>query len=170
VDNYFSSPALFDDLYKRKTNFCGTIHHYRKNVPPSFASEDLKMKNGDILPQVWGNLRDTCWKDRLEVYVLTNIHAPPDEENFTDKCGNTMKPLVIEDYNTCMVMLFEKWSCTSVENATACCILCHVLSCCTVKQDFEHICVSKCHVCIVGSLVIVWNLLGMPLSVFISVH
>jgi hypothetical protein len=30
---------------------------------------------------------------------LTNIHAPPAQGNCRDEFGNTVKPLVIEDYN-----------------------------------------------------------------------
>jgi hypothetical protein len=51
MDNYFSSPAQFDDLYKRKINY-GTVHHNRKNVPANFDPKDLKMKKSDTVPQV----------------------------------------------------------------------------------------------------------------------
>jgi hypothetical protein len=43
------------------------------------------MKKGDIMSQVGQNLRVVCWKDKWEVYVLTNIHAPSAEGNFRDK-------------------------------------------------------------------------------------
>jgi hypothetical protein len=43
-----------------------------------------------------------CWKDKWEVYVLTNIHAPPADGNFRDKSGNPVKLLVIADFNTHM--------------------------------------------------------------------
>jgi hypothetical protein len=32
MDSYFSSPTLFDDLYTRKINCCGTVLHNRKQV------------------------------------------------------------------------------------------------------------------------------------------
>jgi len=33
------------------------------------------------------------------VCILTNMHSPPVEGNFTDDSGNAIKPRVIEDYN-----------------------------------------------------------------------
>jgi hypothetical protein len=37
-----------------------------------------------------------------EAYTLTNICALSVEENFSDESGNTVKPVAIADYNTCM--------------------------------------------------------------------
>ena len=33
VENYFTSPTLFDDLFQRKINACGTVHHDRRGMP-----------------------------------------------------------------------------------------------------------------------------------------
>jgi hypothetical protein len=33
MDNYFTSPALFDDLFQQKINACGTVHHDRRGMP-----------------------------------------------------------------------------------------------------------------------------------------
>jgi hypothetical protein len=33
-------------------------------------------------------LKAVCWKDKMEVYILTNIHAPPAEGNFRNESGN----------------------------------------------------------------------------------
>jgi len=38
------------------------------------------MKRGDIATQVRGTLRAVRWKDRRDVYILTNVHAPPLQE------------------------------------------------------------------------------------------
>jgi hypothetical protein len=43
----------------------------------------LKMKRGDIVTRVRGKLRAARWKDRRDVYILTNTYAPPVEGNFT---------------------------------------------------------------------------------------
>ena len=32
TDNYFNSPALFDDLFQRKINVCGTVRHDRRGM------------------------------------------------------------------------------------------------------------------------------------------
>jgi hypothetical protein len=33
IDNYFTSPALFDDLFQQKINASGTVCHYRQRMP-----------------------------------------------------------------------------------------------------------------------------------------
>ena len=35
----------------------------------------------------------------MDVYVLTNMHAPPVEGNFTEESGQAIRPRVVEDYN-----------------------------------------------------------------------
>ena len=36
------------------------------------------------------------------MYILTNMHAPPVEGNFTQESGQAIKPRVVEDYNAYM--------------------------------------------------------------------
>ena len=57
---------------------------------------------GDIVTRARGTLRAVRWKDKRDVYILTNMHAPPVEGNFTDKSGQAIKPRVAEDYNAYM--------------------------------------------------------------------
>ena len=102
MDNYFTSPALFDDLFQRKINVCGTVRYDRRGMPRDIGPKSLKMKRGDIVTRVRGNLRAVHWKDRRDVYILTNMHSPPVEGNFTDDSGNAIKPCVAEDYNAYM--------------------------------------------------------------------
>ena len=33
IDNYFTSPALFDDLFQLKINACGTVRHDGHGMP-----------------------------------------------------------------------------------------------------------------------------------------
>jgi len=33
VDNYFTSPAVFGDLFQRKINTCGTVRHDKRGMP-----------------------------------------------------------------------------------------------------------------------------------------
>lgn len=44
MDNYFTSPKLFNDLLSRKINACGTVRHNRKGMPLNFSPKELKMK------------------------------------------------------------------------------------------------------------------------------
>jgi hypothetical protein len=71
MDNYFISPALFDDLFQRKINACGTVRHDRRGMPRDIGPKYLKMKRGDTVTRMRGNLRAVRWKDRRDVYILT---------------------------------------------------------------------------------------------------
>jgi hypothetical protein len=62
----------------------------------------MKLIKGDIVMRVKGHLSAVCWKDKRDVFVLTNMRAPPVEENFVDEAGRAVKPHVTEDYNTHM--------------------------------------------------------------------
>jgi hypothetical protein len=62
----------------------------------------MKLKRGDIVTRVKGHLSAVRWKDKRDVFVLTNMHAPPAEGHFVDEAGHAVKPRVIEDYNTHM--------------------------------------------------------------------
>jgi hypothetical protein len=96
-----SSRLLFD-LFQRKMNACGTVRHDRREMPRDIGPKSVKMKRGDIATRVRGTLRAVRWKDRRDVYVLTNIHAPPVEGNFTDESGLAIRPRIVEDYNAHM--------------------------------------------------------------------
>jgi len=98
-DNYFTSPDLFDDLFQRTINACGTVRHGRRGMLRDTGPKYRKMKRGDIATRVRGTLRAVRWKDRWDVYILTNMHAPPVEGNFTQESGQAIKPRVVEDYN-----------------------------------------------------------------------
>jgi hypothetical protein len=50
---------------------------------------------------VKGTPRAICWKDKREVYVLSNMHIPPVEGYFETE-RKAIKPVIIEDYNTHM--------------------------------------------------------------------
>lgn len=44
MDNYFSSPALYDDLLTRKINSCGTVRYNRRELPQEINPKNLKLK------------------------------------------------------------------------------------------------------------------------------
>ena len=97
--SYFSSPALFDNLFRRKINCCGTVFSDRRGMPKDVSFRAIKAKKGDIITRVRGNQSIVCWKDKRDVYVLTTMPTPPVEGNFCDKSGHAVKPHVTEDYN-----------------------------------------------------------------------
>jgi hypothetical protein len=99
MDNFFSSPALFDDLATKKISSCGTVRPNRKGLPEDLRSNRLGLKRGDIRVRVRGDMTASVWKDKRDVHMLTNMHNPPAEGNFCDDHGNAIKPAIVEDYN-----------------------------------------------------------------------
>jgi len=64
MDNFFSSPRLFDDLDRRKINSCGTVQPNRRDMPCNFGPKQLKLKRGDVRVRTRGGLTTLVWKDR----------------------------------------------------------------------------------------------------------
>jgi hypothetical protein len=71
-------------------------------MPPDFGHKTMRLKRGDIRAQTRGDLTALAWKDKREVYILTNIHQPPTGGNFRDEHGNALKPATVKSYNTKM--------------------------------------------------------------------
>jgi hypothetical protein len=99
MDNFFSSPDLFDDLTKKKINCCGTVRPKRKEMPHDLIPPNKRLKCGDVHSRTRDDLTAILWKDKRNVYVLTNMYNPPPTGNFCDEDGNALKPQIIQDYN-----------------------------------------------------------------------
>ena len=48
MDNFFSSPRLFDDFDGHKINLCRTVWPNRKDMPHDFGPQKLKLRKGDV--------------------------------------------------------------------------------------------------------------------------
>jgi hypothetical protein len=57
----------------------------------------LKIKWNNKKARVLGDLTAILWKQN--VYILTNIHCPPEQGNVCDEYGNALKPEIVQDYN-----------------------------------------------------------------------
>jgi hypothetical protein len=68
-------------------------------MTPNFGPRKLKLKRGDVRVRTRGNLTALAWKDRSNVYVLTNIDPPPSEGNFYDDSNCPVKPHTVVRYN-----------------------------------------------------------------------
>jgi hypothetical protein len=99
MDNFFSSPGLFDDLAQKKIYCCGTVRLHRKGMPKDLKPKTMRLKQGEVRVRTRGELTAMVWKDKRDVGILTNIHDPPSEGNFCDEHGNTIKPVTVADYN-----------------------------------------------------------------------
>ena len=62
MDNFFSSPRIFDDMDRHKINSCGTVWPKRRDMPHDFGPKQLKLKRSDIRAKTRG-----CLTDRQEV-------------------------------------------------------------------------------------------------------
>jgi len=67
---------------RRKINSCRTVLPSRRDMPRDFGTKQLKLKRGDIRVTTRRGLTALVWKDRREVYMLTNMDSPPPEGNF----------------------------------------------------------------------------------------
>ena len=99
MDNFFSSPRLFDDVDRRKINSCGTVRPNRMDMPSDFGLKHLKLKRGEVRVRTRGGLTALVWKDRREIYLLTNMNPSPAEGNFCDDSNRPMRPDILERYN-----------------------------------------------------------------------
>ena len=64
MDNFFSSPRLFDDLDGHKINRAGHCGLTEKTCPVTLDQKKLKLKRGDVKVKTRGGLTALVWKDR----------------------------------------------------------------------------------------------------------
>jgi hypothetical protein len=63
-------------------------------MPPDFRLKKLKLKRSDVRVRTRGNFNALVWKDRRDVYMLTNMDPPPAEGNFCDN-NRLVKPQIV---------------------------------------------------------------------------
>ena len=68
-------------------------------MPLDFGPKQLKLKGGDVRLRTREGLTTLVWKDRREVYMLTNMDPPPAEGNFCDENNRPVKPHIVERYS-----------------------------------------------------------------------
>jgi hypothetical protein len=79
LDNWYSSPNLFLELNRRKTNVLGTVRSNRRNMPKDLVN--IKLKKGEVATQSSRGLLALKWKDKKDVYFLSSKHK---NANMTD--------------------------------------------------------------------------------------
>jgi len=62
-------------------------------------TKKIKLTKGDIRVRTRGNLTALAWKDRWNVYLLTNMDPPPEEGNFCDESKRGVMPQIMAQYN-----------------------------------------------------------------------
>ena len=91
MDNYLSSPDLFDDLATKKIYCCGTVRPNRKGMPQDLGPKRMTLQWGNLQVQTRGDLTAILWRDKRNVHILTNMHDAPAEGNFCDDNGKAIK-------------------------------------------------------------------------------
>lgn len=123
TDNFYSSPALFQDLLEEGFEACGTLRSNRKGIP-----EDVKaarLRKGESHFSKDDSLRYMKWRDKREVMMLSTFHDDTFIEKrqrtrlATDRVEMIEKPAVVEEYNQHMGGV-DKGKCNKCTYTYAC--------------------------------------------------
>jgi hypothetical protein len=71
MDNYYSSPKLYMDLFRLGCGATGTLRVNRKGIPKRI--KEKKTKKGDMIPMNNDELLLVKYHDRKVVYLLSTI-------------------------------------------------------------------------------------------------
>ncbi|CAF1349211.1 unnamed protein product [Didymodactylos carnosus] len=101
LDNWYSSPTLYETLHDMKTGACGTVRSDSIGLRKILK----KLKAGEKVSQFTDNLLYLRWYDKREINMLTTIHN--DDMIRTEKINHitnepVVKPRCIVDYNSNM--------------------------------------------------------------------
>ena len=92
MDNYYTSPWLFLDLYDKGVNACGTVRTNRKYYPQDLVVKATQVERGHYDYRSSGPLLACVWRDKRMIHFLTTIHvAEPSSE------PNTVRRITIQD-------------------------------------------------------------------------
>lgn len=98
VDNWYTSPQLFQYLHEKKTNACGTVRKHRKGLPPTAR----KLKKGEFEAMHTQNILFVRWQDRREVTLLSTMHTMEMKETGKKNRAtgeDVLKPSCVLEYN-----------------------------------------------------------------------
>ena len=107
MDNYFSSPALYEKLLDENTYARGTVRSNRKNYPSAtLHPRHLQQQRQSKIAQK-GSLVAVAWRDKKVIHFLTTADSPTDIASVErrGKDGNRMNvpcPKVVPEYNSNM--------------------------------------------------------------------
>ena len=96
MDNWFSSPELFEKLRNQNTDAIGTLRQNRKGVPSEIKKS--KLKKGEYVSAYKDKLLVMKWKDKKDICLMSTIH----DEAMIEKeyrGQRIKKPKVAIDYN-----------------------------------------------------------------------
>ncbi|XP_021377035.1 piggyBac transposable element-derived protein 4-like [Mizuhopecten yessoensis] len=102
MDNYFSSPQLFYELYLQATVACGTVRSNRRGIPQKLKSQ--RLTKGEIFVVHNSTLVAVKYADKKDVILLTTIHegVKVDPGRLDQDGSNIVKPDGVLSYNRYM--------------------------------------------------------------------
>lgn len=98
VDNWYTSPDLFQYLLEQETGGCGTVRPNRKGMP-EFRKP---IQKGEVESACTENLLAIKWHDKKFVHMLTSVSRPCLKESgkVNRKTGSRiLKPQCVLEYN-----------------------------------------------------------------------
>ena len=99
MDNYYTSPELFEEMYYRNTYGCGTVRKNRRGLPRAVSEPKFKEK-GQMVFRRNGPILALKWYDKRAVYMLSTIHDAKMVNTGRVSLGGDAiwKPEAINDY------------------------------------------------------------------------
>uniref|UniRef100_A0A1X7T5H4 PiggyBac transposable element-derived protein domain-containing protein n=2 Tax=Amphimedon queenslandica TaxID=400682 RepID=A0A1X7T5H4_AMPQE len=121
MDNYYSSPKLFNDLVKSRFCACSTVRSDRRGIKQTFKDKvlsigkpcvslsiDIHLNTGEVYSEMTeSGILCLKWKDKRDVCMLSTFH----DDSIIDKnrrrkgvagMETIRKPKVVEEYNQSM--------------------------------------------------------------------
>ncbi|KAF2885692.1 hypothetical protein ILUMI_20465 [Ignelater luminosus] len=98
MDNYYSSPELYDLLCQLKKDAIGTVRVNRKQFPKSVTQK--KLQRGETVSAFKEKLMCLKWHDKKDITMMSTIHSNDMIEMQTKRGDVKHNSLVIIDYNT----------------------------------------------------------------------
>lgn len=102
LDNWYSSPNLFQKLQSIKTNIIGTVRFNRKNMPKELAA--AKLKQSDVILRSCNGILVAKWKDKKDIYLMSTKHKKiemieVEKKRWKNNNSPVTKPNVVLEYN-----------------------------------------------------------------------
>lgn len=97
MDNFYNSYSLTKYMSGRSTYLSGTLRKDRKHNPVDVMN--AKLKKGDMVWAQSENIVALKWKDKRDVYAISNAHVPEMIHTSNRRGKEKLKPNIISDYN-----------------------------------------------------------------------
>lgn len=103
MDNYYTSPELFEELLYKYTFACGTVRPNRKGLPKAVTTAKIKIRNQCVFRRN-ASLLAFRWLEKKPVTMLSTIHSAQMVETgkVTREGQRVVKPSAIVDYCSLM--------------------------------------------------------------------